>query len=57
MAEELEQVLGNRITSGLVNIPHGSKHKTDIIKFHGASHPIPDESGVEGCHRMLGIVE
>jgi len=57
MAEALEQILGNYITSGLLNIPRGSKHKTDIIRFHEASHPIPDESGVEGTRRMLEIAE
>jgi len=57
MAETLEQNLGKYITNGIVNIPCGSKHKTEIIKLHEASHPIPDESGVEGTHRMLKIAE
>lgn len=57
MAEALEQVLGKHLTNGLVNIPHGSKHKTEIIKLHEASHPIPDEAGVEGTRRMLEIAE
>lgn len=57
MAEALERVLTNRITDGLVNVPHGSSHKTEIIKLHGASHPIPDQEGVKGTHRMLEIAE
>lgn len=57
MAEALEQVLGNRITNGFVNVPRSSKNKTDIIKLHEASHPIPDEAGVEGTRRMLKIAE
>ncbi|MDH5753655.1 MAG: glycerate kinase [Candidatus Bathyarchaeota archaeon] len=57
MAEALEQILGKHITNGLVNIPHGSKHKTEIIKLHEASHPIPDEAGVKGTRRMLEIAE
>ncbi len=57
MAEALEHILGNRIKSGLVNVPHGSKHKTSIIKLHGANHPVPDEAGVEGTCRMLEIAE
>jgi len=57
MAEALEQVLGNLIKNGVVNIPSGSKHKTDIVELHEASHPIPDEAGVEGTLRMLEIAE
>ncbi len=57
MAQAIEHVLGNRITDGLVNIPRGNKHKTDIIKLHDASHPIPDEAGVKGTHHMLKIAE
>jgi glycerate-2-kinase len=57
MAETLEQNLGKHITNGIVNIPHSSKRKTGIIKFHEASHPIPDEAGVEGARRMLKIAE
>lgn len=57
MAEALEHVLGNRIKSGFVNVPHGSQFKTSIIRLHEASHPVPDEAGVEGTRRMLEIVE
>ncbi|MEM2518493.1 MAG: glycerate kinase [Candidatus Bathyarchaeia archaeon] len=57
MAEALEEVLGDRITSGLVNVPKDAEHKTKIIRLHGASHPIPDESGVEGTRKMLEIAE
>jgi glycerate-2-kinase len=57
MTEALEQVLGRLIRRGLVNVPYGSKHKTEIIKLHEASHPIPDDSGVEGTRRMVEIAE
>jgi glycerate-2-kinase len=57
MAEALEQILGKRITKGLVNVPHGSKSKIGIIRLHGANHPVPDQAGVEGTRRMLKIAE
>ncbi|MGC8998009.1 MAG: glycerate kinase type-2 family protein [Candidatus Bathyarchaeia archaeon] len=57
MAEALEEVLGDKITNGLVNIPKGSLHQTKIVKLHEASHPIPDESGVEGTRKMLEMAE
>jgi len=57
MAEALEQILGKLVTNGFVNVPHGSKHRTEIIKLHEANHPIPDEAGVKGTHHMLKIAE
>jgi glycerate 2-kinase len=57
MAEALEKILGNRITAGIVNVPYGSAHKTRIIKLHEASHPLPDETGVDGTRQMLEIAE
>jgi glycerate 2-kinase len=57
MAEALEQILDQYITKGLVNVLHGSRQKTEIIKFQEAGHPIPDKSGVEGTRRMLKIAE
>jgi glycerate 2-kinase len=57
MAEALEQVLNGHITNGLVNVLHGTKNKTKIVKLQGASHPVPDEAGVEGTRKMLQMAE
>ena len=57
MAEALEHVLGSRIREGVVNVPHGSSHKTEIIKLHGASHPVPDQAGVEGAQHIIELTE
>jgi len=57
MAEALEQILSEHITDGFINIPRGTKHKTKVIKLHETSHPIPDETGVEGTRRILEIAE
>jgi len=57
MAEAVEDVLGPRITKGLVNIPSGTKARQQIrwIELQEASHPIPDEEGMVGCNRMIEI--
>ena len=57
MAETLELILNKRITEGFVNVPYGSEQATRIIGLHEASHPTPDESGVEGTRKMLAIAE
>ncbi|MEM2119065.1 MAG: glycerate kinase [Candidatus Bathyarchaeia archaeon] len=57
MAEALEQVLNNKISEGIVNVPKGDKSKTRLIKLHEASHPFPDEAGVKGTSEILSIAE
>jgi glycerate-2-kinase len=57
MAEAVEKILNRRITEGFVNVPRGSKQDTHIIRLHEASHPTPDDSGVEGTRRMLALAE
>lgn len=59
MASALEKVLGNRITEGYVNILRGTGDnvKTKRIRFNEASHPIPDEAGLEGSARMIELVQ
>ncbi len=57
MAEALESILGNRISSGIVNIPYNSRPcKTREIKLQEASHPIPDKAGMKGAKEMLKLV-
>ncbi|MFQ5975558.1 MAG: glycerate kinase [Candidatus Hydrothermarchaeales archaeon] len=59
MAETLEEILGQRITKGFVNIPEGTKarYKTSRIELNETSHPIPNENGVEGSRRILQIAD
>ena len=57
MAEVLEEMLGKRITDGIVNVPHGDSHETSIIKLNSSGHPVPDEAGVAGTRSILAIAE
>jgi glycerate 2-kinase len=57
MAEALEEILGSKITKGIVNVPHDSHYETKIVELHGASHPLPDAASVEGTKLILDIAE
>ncbi len=57
MAAALEQLLGKWITTGIVNVPYGNKPKTEKIVLNQASHPLPDQSGVEGTKQMMQIAK
>jgi glycerate 2-kinase len=60
MAEALEEILSpDRITKGLVNVLKGTmgNFRLKKIQLHKASHPIPDENGVEGAKQIREIAE
>jgi len=59
MAEAVEELLGERISTGVVNILKGTEDRYRLrrIELNGASHPIPDDEGVRGTGRMLSLVE
>lgn len=57
MAEALEEILGNHITAGTVNVPYSSEHKTRVVEVQEASHPVPDQAGVEGTRRIIEVAE
>ncbi len=58
MAEALEEILGDRIKHGLIVVPKGTsgKYKTKKTAIHEASHPIPDNSSVEGARKIVNLV-
>lgn len=59
MSEAIERVLGERIKKGCVNVLKGTEndYNPDKISLHGASHPVPDNNGVEGVRKILQTVE
>ena len=59
MAEAIEEILGERISDGIIVVPHGTsnKFKTRIVRIHEASHPIPDQSSIEGAKKIIELIE
>jgi glycerate 2-kinase len=58
LAEGLEKKIGKFITEGYVNILEGTRRlfHTKKIVLNEASHPIPDQSGVNGTRKMLELL-
>lgn len=58
MAKAVEDVLGDRIDSGIVIVKYG--HSTaalsKVVQIE-ASHPLPDEAGVKGTERVVEILK
>ena len=59
MAEALEEIVGaENISAGIVNCNHkNSKHKILKTKVIEASHPLPDNRGINGVKEMLQLKE
>jgi len=55
MARALEQILGDRITDGVIVIKDGHGVPLQHIRTHEASHPVPDERGVRGTEAVLAL--
>jgi glycerate 2-kinase len=56
MALAIEGALGDRITEGLIVVKEGHTAPLKIIKQMEASHPVPNEAGVEGTKRIVQMV-
>ena len=57
MAVALEEMLGDRITSGIINVKYGYSLKTSKIEIVEAGHPIPDRNGLTGAKRMARLLD
>lgn len=57
IAQALDEILGSRITRGIINIKRGENRRLNYIKVIEAGHPIPDEVGLEGTKEMLEIAK
>ncbi len=57
MASEVERILGDRITQGLVCVPDylTSVPRTNFVLFHKATHPLPSVAGTRGVEKMLAM--
>jgi glycerate-2-kinase len=53
----LEDILGEKITDGLIIVKRGQKRKLNRIRVMEAGHPIPDEAGLNGAKEMIRIAK
>lgn len=55
MALAIEERLGERISAGLIVVKDGHTARLSRVEQIEASHPVPNEAGVEGARRILGM--
>ncbi len=56
MAAAVEEILGDRISRGVVVTKYGHVRPTAKVRIHEAGHPIPDEAGMTGAQAILDHV-
>ena len=57
MARAVEDILGDRVTAGIINVKHGHTVGLDKIKINEAAHPVPDEAGHSGAKEIVSLLE
>ncbi len=57
MAEPVLDLLGDRITGGVINVKHGHARPLPGIRVNEAGHPVPDEAGLAGTDQILRLVK
>jgi glycerate 2-kinase len=55
MAQALEETLGERISGGLINVKYGHLAKLSWVRLIEASHPLPDQAGLEGTRAIMDL--
>jgi hydroxypyruvate reductase len=56
MAAPLEDILGERITDGLVIVKYGYGVPLQSIRLREAGHPLPDINGVRATEEVVGMI-
>jgi hydroxypyruvate reductase len=57
MAQGVEEVLGERISAGLLILPRGVQTKLQILAQAQGGHPLPDKEGERATREILSLVE
>jgi hydroxypyruvate reductase len=57
MAKALEELVGEKIHRGLINVKYGFTENLAFTEITEAGHPLPDANGVEGTKKILDLLQ
>jgi hydroxypyruvate reductase len=57
MARAAEEIIGDRVTGGLVNVKYGYTDATQRVRLREAGHPLPDQNGLDGTREIAELLE
>ena len=52
MARAVEELMGSRISEGLVSVKYGHTEKLGVVSIIESGHPVPDENSVRAAERI-----
>ncbi|NQU14455.1 MAG: glycerate kinase [Desulfobacteraceae bacterium] len=57
MARAMEELLGEKIETGMINVKYGFTDRLGITEITEAGHPLPDQNGVDGTRKILDLLK
>ena len=57
MSQAVEELLGERLKEGVVNVKYGHSFPLNKIKVNEAGHPVPDEAGFHGTEEIIQLLK
>ncbi len=55
MAKAIEEILGERISAGNINVKYDHLEELKIVKIQEAGHPVPDQNGLNGAQAIYQL--
>jgi glycerate 2-kinase len=55
MAKAIEEILGDRISKGIITVKYGHLEELERIKIIEAGHPVPDQKGYGGAQEIYKL--
>jgi len=56
MAQPIEELLGQRIKAGFLNVKYRHTLPLNIVQINEAGHPVPDEAGLNGAKQIVELL-
>lgn len=57
MAQAIEEILGGRITQGIVLVKKGDHRRLTHIEIIESGHPLPDQAGIDAAKRICALLQ
>jgi hydroxypyruvate reductase len=57
MAQAVEEILGERIKAGVINVKYDHALPLDFITLNEVGHPVPDAAGLKGTQQIVELLE